>query len=304
MPCTPPSRSTQPQARPAGRTKECNKTQPHSAVSMGGINKKKPSSKAKGKDKGPKQPKEAKRPAPPKEVTFSCRLRCVPPANSAAPYQPNFQTITASRSASVTSSACVPQKPADTVMHDFKSIHIVLSTDISLHRVGQEELQALPQERVAAVRLFWERVVPDERPELLMVNVAELRSRAATLTERYQKQAGALCWKFLCRLLRCLWLTHISAPFAAIIVPASTLIQFASSCVTQMRMQAVCPCFAAAAEIAEAEAAGEELLPLPIEPTLSEVLEEGLARLQTDTKTWKVGCRLQVSVPVLLSWRK
>lgn len=47
----------------------------------------------------------------------------------------------------------------------------------------------------------------------------------------------------------------------------------------------------AAAEIAEAEAAGEELLPLPIEPTLSEVLEEGLSRLQTDKKTWKASCR-------------
>ena len=44
-----------------------------------------------------------------------------------------------------------------------------------------------------------------------------------------------------------------------------------------------------AAEIAEAEAAGEELLPLLPEPTLSEVLEEGLSRLQTDKKTWKVG---------------
>jgi len=44
-----------------------------------------------------------------------------------------------------------------------------------------------------------------------------------------------------------------------------------------------------AAEIAEAEAAGEELLPLPVEPTLSEVLEEGLSRLQTDKNTWKVG---------------
>lgn len=40
------------------------------------------------------------------------------------------------------------------------------------------------------MRPFWEGVDPDTRPELLTLDVAELRSRAAVLTERYQKQAG------------------------------------------------------------------------------------------------------------------
>src|SRR4051812_40702288 len=63
-------------------------------------------------------------------------------------------------------------------------------------------------------------------------------------------------------------------------------------------MTVSCYCIAAA-EIAEAEAAGEELLPLPVEPTLSEVLEEGISRLKTEKKTWKVlaACLLAV-IPV------
>lgn len=52
-------------------------------------------------------------------------------------------------------------------------------------------MQALPQERVAAVRPFWETETPDERTELLTLDVAALRERASALTERYQKQAGA-----------------------------------------------------------------------------------------------------------------
>jgi len=45
-------------------------------------------------------------------------------------------------------------------------------------------VQALPQERVAAVRPFWETETPDERTELLTLDVAALRERASV-------QAGA-----------------------------------------------------------------------------------------------------------------
>lgn len=44
----------------------------------------------------------------------------------------------------------------------------------------------------------------------------------------------------------------------------------------------------AAQEIAEAEARGEELVPLVAEPTLLESLEDGISRLSTDRGTWKV----------------
>lgn len=54
----------------------------------------------------------------------------------------------------------------------------------------QDEIQALPQERIAAVRPFWETVSKEERAQLLTLNVEDLRERAAMLTERYQKQAG------------------------------------------------------------------------------------------------------------------
>ena len=44
----------------------------------------------------------------------------------------------------------------------------------------------------------------------------------------------------------------------------------------------------AAQEIAEAEARGEELVPLESEPTLEEQMQTGVARLRTDRGTWKV----------------
>ena len=46
------------------------------------------------------------------------------------------------------------------------------------------------QERVAAVKPFWETLPQDERGKILSVNVAELRQKAAELAERLRKQAG------------------------------------------------------------------------------------------------------------------
>ena len=49
----------------------------------------------------------------------------------------------------------------------------------------------MPNERIAVVRPFWETVTKEERAKLLTLEVDDLRERAAMLTDRYQKQAGA-----------------------------------------------------------------------------------------------------------------
>ncbi len=55
---------------------------------------------------------------------------------------------------------------------------------------AQDELQVLPQDRIAAVRPFWETLPKVERRQLLTLCIDDLRERAVLLTDRYQKQAG------------------------------------------------------------------------------------------------------------------
>jgi hypothetical protein len=81
-------------------------------------------------------------------------------------------------------------------------------------------------------------------------------------------------------------LRHSSGPLCALDNSLSPVRRSTGQC-ARMHLAVVCSA-CTAAEIADAEAAGEELLPLPVEPTLSEVLEEGLSRLQTEKNTWKV----------------
>ena len=57
----------------------------------------------------------------------------------------------------------------------------------------------LPQDRIAAVRPFWETLSKEERRQLLTLCTDDLRERAVLLTDRYQKQAGghpplSRCW--------------------------------------------------------------------------------------------------------------
>lgn len=56
--------------------------------------------------------------------------------------------------------------------------------------LGREALVA-PQERVQAVRPFWETVLQEERQLLLTASVEALRERAKELAIRQRKQAGA-----------------------------------------------------------------------------------------------------------------
>ncbi|KAK9806100.1 hypothetical protein WJX72_001362 [[Myrmecia] bisecta] len=91
--------------------------------------------------------------------------------------------------------------------------------------------QLPPQERVQAVRPFWETQSHEQRVDLLSIDIDELRARAKELTIRQQKQA--------------------------------------------------------ALEAAEAELSDGQPLPINLEPTPEEILEEGIKRLQ-DKSTWKV----------------
>jgi hypothetical protein len=154
---------------------------------MGGVNKKRPSSKTKGKDKGPKQAKEPKRPAAPKEACFLA---------AQSPTVSEYSCGCACGQSSTTVPSIHLAKfnfalhPIASVLHARLLQPICNCSDYSCPLI-QEELQVLPQERVMAVRPFWERVQPEDRPELLTLDVADLRARAAVLTERYQKLAGA-----------------------------------------------------------------------------------------------------------------
>ena len=53
------------------------------------------------------------------------------------------------------------------------------------------ELSTPPQDRVAAVRPFWETQADDERTGLLQASLPLLRERAAEIAVRQRKQAGA-----------------------------------------------------------------------------------------------------------------
>jgi len=46
------------------------------------------------------------------------------------------------------------------------------------------------QERVAAIKPFWEKQGAEERVKILTVSVADLRKRAAELVEKQRKQTG------------------------------------------------------------------------------------------------------------------
>jgi hypothetical protein len=53
-----------------------------------------------------------------------------------------------------------------------------------------EGLFTLPQERVAAVRPYWQQLPQEERASALTVDLATLRGRAKHLSERARAQAG------------------------------------------------------------------------------------------------------------------
>ena len=48
-----------------------------------------------------------------------------------------------------------------------------------------------PQERVALVRPFWERLPQDDRVRHLTLSLDDVRARAELIVERHRKQAGA-----------------------------------------------------------------------------------------------------------------
>ena len=54
----------------------------------------------------------------------------------------------------------------------------------------QRDIMVPIQERVAAVKPFWEGQSAEQRVEILTVSVADLRKRAAELVEKQRKQAG------------------------------------------------------------------------------------------------------------------
>lgn len=54
----------------------------------------------------------------------------------------------------------------------------------------QRELQGPPQERISAVRPFWEALSQQERVDLLTLSLDELRPRAKEIADSRRKQAG------------------------------------------------------------------------------------------------------------------
>ena len=63
--------------------------------------------------------------------------------------------------------------------------HAIVSQD----EYGRE-LSTPPQDRVAAVRPFWESMSDQQRAELLSVTLPELQERAKEIAVRQRKQAG------------------------------------------------------------------------------------------------------------------
>ncbi len=72
----------------------------------------------------------------------------------------------------------------------------------------EEQVLTAPQERVALVRPFWEKLPQDDRVRHLTLSLDEVRVRAELIVERHKKQAGAglpslraqrpLSWHRLC----------------------------------------------------------------------------------------------------------
>lgn len=56
---------------------------------------------------------------------------------------------------------------------------------------SRQEVALPPQDRVLAVRPFWETVPQEERVTLLSLSLEELRVRAEELTQRQIKEHGA-----------------------------------------------------------------------------------------------------------------
>lgn len=52
------------------------------------------------------------------------------------------------------------------------------------------EAQLPPQERVQAVRPFWETLTQEQRVQLLSLSIDELRAKAADVTARLKRQSG------------------------------------------------------------------------------------------------------------------
>ena len=61
---------------------------------------------------------------------------------------------------------------------------------LSLQQNEIREVQATPQERVAAVRPVWETLPHDERVQLLTVDLGALRAKARLVHESSKQQTG------------------------------------------------------------------------------------------------------------------
>ena len=97
-----------------------------------------------------------------------------------------------------------------------------LSDGLSAQSLLQDdgrEVQLPPQERVAAVRPFWETLTQEDRVELLSITVEDLRARSKEVVARLRRQAGTQrslawlhkpCWNarldpILASVMRCAW---------------------------------------------------------------------------------------------------
>ena len=60
-----------------------------------------------------------------------------------------------------------------------------------IRQAVEEQVLTAPQERVALVRPFWEKLPQDDRVRHLTLSLDEVRVRAELIVERHKKQAGA-----------------------------------------------------------------------------------------------------------------
>ena len=67
----------------------------------------------------------------------------------------------------------------------------VLEIDALFVQEENREAQLPPQERVQAVRPFWETLTQEQRVQLLSLSIEELRAKAADVTARLKRQSGA-----------------------------------------------------------------------------------------------------------------
>ena len=72
------------------------------------------------------------------------------------------------------------------------SLFSSLGGDKYAARVQEEprEAQLPPQERVQAVRPFWETLTQEQRVQLLSLSLEDLRAKAADVTARLKRQSG------------------------------------------------------------------------------------------------------------------